>query len=135
MSDLNPKETRARRDLGLFTVVFASYVDGRSGPTHRTLAGAYQCKKPRERLINRRMIRAIKNTRYIVASDGAAIVLIAPAHKPKRRSFARLTPDQVREVRASWADGESQADIARRMHISAGTISQILSGKTYRWVK
>ena len=140
MIDLKRKEQRIRKNLACRKIRFSSYEDGKSGPTHRTLADAYRCKKPRERFVNRRMIRSIKNARYVVGACGAAIVLIAPAasedpRRPtKNQAAARFVANEVREIRARCLGGESQSSVARRFDVSPGTISQILSGKTYRWV-
>jgi len=140
MIDLKRKEQRIRNNLACRKIRFSSYEDGKSGPTHRTLADAYRCKKPRGRLVNRRMIRSIKNARYVVGACGAAIVLVAPAasedpNRPaKHQAAARFTADEVREVRVACR-GESQSSVARRLDVSPGAISQIMSGTTYRWVK
>ena len=52
------------------------------------------------------------------------------AAKGRSRGKARLTPDQVREIRAS---DETQQSLGDRFGISQSSVSYIQLGKSYRW--
>lgn len=47
---------------------------------------------------------------------------------------AKLTEDQVREVRLRRADGQSYNTISLEMKISVGVVAQIVTGKTWRHI-
>ncbi len=51
--------------------------------------------------------------------------------KGRSRGKARLTPDQVREIRAST---ESHAAAGRRYGITGESVWYLRAGKSYRWV-
>lgn len=56
-------------------------------------------------------------------------------HKNKIGQFyAKLTDDQVREIRKLRAEGMQGKELARRFNSNGGTISAICNGKRYRWV-
>ena len=44
---------------------------------------------------------------------------------------AKLTPDQVSEIKKSWAGGETQTSIARRFGVSKSAIQWILNGRNW----
>lgn len=50
------------------------------------------------------------------------------------RHFAKLTDEQVREIRSLRAGGVTGRELAIRFKSNPGTISEICSGKRYRWV-
>ena len=52
------------------------------------------------------------------------------------RTEAKLTYEEVAEIRARWVRGQkpSQSDLAREYGVSQGAISFVLLGKTYRSV-
>lgn len=53
----------------------------------------------------------------------------------KGRFFSKLTPDQVKEIRASYTPGEvTYAEIATRYGISASSVGILLSGTTWNSV-
>lgn len=57
-------------------------------------------------------------------------------HKNKiGQAFAKLSDEQVREIRSLRCCGVSCKDIAERFSSNPGTISEIATGKRYRWVK
>lgn len=56
-------------------------------------------------------------------------------HKNKIGMFyAKLSDDQIREIRALRASGVTGRELASRFGSNAGTISEICSRKRYRWV-
>jgi DNA-binding transcriptional regulator YiaG len=44
---------------------------------------------------------------------------------------AKLTPEQVTEIRRGWKDGLQQVDMARHYAVSKSTIQWILNGRTW----
>ena len=48
--------------------------------------------------------------------------------------YAKLTDDQVREIRKLRSEGVTGRELAKRFGSNGGTISAICSGKRYRWV-
>lgn len=55
-------------------------------------------------------------------------------HRKGRHPLSKLTAEQVRAIRRRLAAGESQRTVAADYGIHSGTMSQIASRKTYRWV-
>lgn len=47
---------------------------------------------------------------------------------------AKLTPDQVRDIRRRHAAGRSIAALGRDYHVSRQTIKDVVSGRTWRGV-
>nr|WP_244966028.1 GIY-YIG nuclease family protein [Pseudomonas zeshuii] len=57
------------------------------------------------------------------------------AHRNKlSQAFSKLTEDQVRKIRALSAAGVTGRSLAKQFETTTSTVSQILSGKRYRWV-
>lgn len=57
------------------------------------------------------------------------------SHKNKIGQFyAKLSDDQVREIRRLRAQGVTGRELAKRFNSNAGTICEICKGKRYRWV-
>lgn len=52
----------------------------------------------------------------------------------ERNAFAKLTEDDVREIRRARDAGESQRDVARRFGVSQGTVSFIALRQTWKHV-
>jgi len=50
------------------------------------------------------------------------------------RHFAKLSDNEIRAIRALRASGVTGRELARRYGSNPGTISEICSGKRYRWV-
>lgn len=50
------------------------------------------------------------------------------------RSFAKMTDDDIRQIKALQAQGVTGRELAKRFNSNVGTISRICSGKSYRWV-
>lgn len=48
---------------------------------------------------------------------------------------AKLTPENVREIRKLLADDMPTADVARRFAVDYGTIKQIVTGKAWGWLQ
>lgn len=46
-----------------------------------------------------------------------------------------MEPDQVREIRALRAGGETLRSLAQKFGVSYGTIADVCSGRSYRWVQ
>ena len=44
---------------------------------------------------------------------------------------ARLTPEQVSEIRKCWSGGETQVSMARRFGVSRSAVQWILNGRTW----
>lgn len=59
--------------------------------------------------------------------DGNPMYGVTPPH-------AKMTPDQVREVRAMLADGMRLTEIAKIYGVSTGQISHIKQGRSYKGV-
>jgi hypothetical protein len=53
----------------------------------------------------------------------------------ERNGIAKLTVRDVLDIRAAGAAGESQRSIASRKHVSAGSVTKILNGTSWRHVK
>ena len=51
-----------------------------------------------------------------------------------RGSQARLSAEDVREIRRRRAEGEPRADVARRFAVSGGVVTQICRGRAWRHV-
>lgn len=51
------------------------------------------------------------------------------------RFFAKLSDNEVREIRKLRASGVTGRELAKRFDSNPGTISEICSGKRYRWVR
>jgi len=57
------------------------------------------------------------------------------AAKPGSAHFrAKLTDEQVIGVRACYAEGWTQQEIAQRFGVSRGNVSKIVNGKSYQGV-
>lgn len=50
------------------------------------------------------------------------------------RTLAKLTDDQVREIRVLLSEGTTGVTLAKRYSVNTGTISEIKTGKKYVWV-
>lgn len=67
--------------------------------------------------------------------DGRRVREKTEEHKNKiGQHFAKLTDDQVREIRRLAGVGVSGSDLSKKYDSNPGTISRICRGKTYRWV-
>lgn len=55
--------------------------------------------------------------------------------KGERHSHAKLTDDEVREIRRLRQDGWLQRDVAKRFGVAPSQISMITHGKTWKHVK
>jgi len=53
----------------------------------------------------------------------------------ERHPRAKLTAEQVLDLRLAWARGEPQTSIARRLNVSQSTISRIVRGKRWTHLK
>lgn len=51
------------------------------------------------------------------------------------RFFAKLSDDEVRDIRRLRSGGVTGRELAKKFGSNPGTISEICSGKRYRWVK
>ena len=126
---------------GIYKVVYARQDGAHIGPTHRTLEGAKVCAAPCERRINLRAIRTIHDVRYVVGTDGEAIVLVnveTLAAEPDRPKYSahrsKLTAAQVREIRTRANAGEAYHALARFYPVSGAAIGQLVRRETYGWV-
>lgn len=64
--------------------------------------------------------------------DNAADAIERDRYHWGTRNFrAKLTEDQVREVRACWRNGETQVSLALRFGVSRAAIQWILNGKNW----
>ena len=70
-----------------------------------------------------------ENRHWITKSEN-----IAKANSNRRNSWAKLTPDDVRWVR-QMAGIVPQNEMARRFGVARSSIWQVISGKSYKWVK
>lgn len=52
-----------------------------------------------------------------------------------RRSRTDCTPEIVREARRLLADGMTREQVAKRVGVSAKTVSRIATGEAWGWVK
>lgn len=50
------------------------------------------------------------------------------------RTTAKLSDDDVRDIRARWMDGETGAELSREYKVSHVAISRVVSGITYQLV-
>lgn len=67
--------------------------------------------------------------------DGTRSREISETHRANiGRAFAKLSDDQVREIRECLSLGMRNIEISQRYSVPAGTISCIKRGKSYRWV-
>jgi len=56
-------------------------------------------------------------------------------YRGERHSFAKLTAETVRTIRRLYAEGESQHSMSRRLGFSQQSISDVLTGKTWKHVQ
>lgn len=76
---------------------------------------------------------SVSNLEYVSHGDNmrhAFAMGLAP--RGERHGHAKLTDDQVREIRARRASGEPGSVLAKAFGVSPSTISQIASGKSRR---
>jgi HNH endonuclease len=52
----------------------------------------------------------------------------------EQRAFAKLTQTQVLEIRARYASGEKQRDLASEFNVRQPRISKIVTRKAWRWL-
>jgi hypothetical protein len=57
------------------------------------------------------------------------------ANEANGRARAKLSDAEVLELRALYAAGEQQRDLARRFQISQAQVSAIINGTAYHWLK
>lgn len=68
-------------------------------------------------------------------AEGRRSRVKSEAHRNRiGQHYAKLTDEQVREIRALRASGVTGRELAVRYGSNPGTISEICSGKRYRWV-
>ncbi len=68
--------------------------------------------------------------KHVLDPLGTIEIRVAPS--PATARMAKLTWDDVRQIRAAFAAGESRKDIARRFACNRDNIGLIISGKTWR---
>ena len=66
------------------------------------------------------------------AENAADMVLHGTAPRGERNGFAKLTADEVREIRRLVAAGETQAVVAARFEVRQATVSLIARRETWR---
>lgn len=121
---------------GVYEVEFARHDDAHIGPTYKTLAEARACTAPLDRRINRRGVCSLGGTRYILSKNTAIVLVKASKNEPCRRPpRATLTDEQVREIRRLGAEGLKRTAIAGRFKLSRTSVSSLIRGETYKWVK
>lgn len=83
-------------------------------------------------------VRACFNPDHLyagTAADNSRDMLQAGTYQYGVRHFrARLTDDDIPIIRARRASGETQTSIARAFNVNQGTISAVISGRTWRHV-
>lgn len=121
---------------GVYKVAFARHDDAHIGPTYKTRAEARACTAPLDRRINRRGVWSLGETRYILSKNTAIILVKASKNETCRRPpRATLTDEQVREIRRLVESGLKQSVIAKRFKLSRTSVSSLIRGETYKWVK
>lgn len=98
-------------------------LDYLAGATFAELAQKYQIHKISVRL-------AVRGISWKAAGDGVAVTFKNIALGSKA-SKAKLTEDQVREIKRRLATGDLQKDIARDYGVTAPSIHAIASGKNW----
>lgn len=73
---------------------------------------------------------AVSNLRYGTHTENIADMV----KHGTRQKQCRLSPVEVREIRARIRNGESDASIAKAFGVSERTIFRVRHGKVYRWV-
>jgi hypothetical protein len=69
-------------------------------------------------------------------ADGRRSKVKSDDHRYKiGRAFSKLSDEEVRQIRILRADGISCREVAVRFGSNAGTVSEICTGKRYRWVQ
>lgn len=66
---------------------------------------------------------------------GAFCGITHPSMRGEGNPAARLTADQVREIRSRHTDGESQRGLARQFNVNPQTVNYIVRHKTWRHVR
>jgi HNH endonuclease len=54
---------------------------------------------------------------------------------PGKHPLAKLTEEQVREIRQRYADGETSRELGNEYGVHQDTITNLAAGRTYRWVE
>lgn len=80
-------------------------------------------------------ICAGRRWRHVLGIDGAPSLAELLAVEGNRRPSAKLTEDQVSEVKARLASGETGRSIAKAFGIHFGTVSDIRCGKIWKEVR
>ena len=112
---------------------------GKTFQVHRLVALAFLGPAPAPDALvlhadGNRQNNAVSNLRWGDGSQNYAdSVRHGTAARGTRQGHARLTAEQVLEIRRRLAAGEMQRDVAARFGVHKTTISQIKRGKNWRW--
>lgn len=114
------EETRRRMSAAVSGEKHPNWGKQRSATTRAKVGAAHR---------GRKVQRTPEHQERIAASQrGVPRPQYAGANHPR----ARLSADDVREIRSRLASGETGAAMARRFRVSDGTVSSIKVGRTYR---
>ncbi len=95
------------------------------------------CVRPDHLFLGTAQINVADRERKGRGAKGAGLYALHPERRARgeRVHLARLTEDQVREIRARYAaGGVKQSDLARAYNVSRGSIGPIVRGETWRHV-
>lgn len=96
----------------------------------------HKCKIPNPACVNPSHLQtgtAKENTADMMAQGRNAYVI--PIKYGTEHPQARLTEDQVREIRSRNKSGESKTSIGLSLNVSRKTIAKIIKGETWGWLK
>lgn len=90
----------------------------------------------RRRVYTEEQRRQVSESLKRAYSTGLRSRTKSESHKRKiGKHFAKLTDDQVREIRRLRAAGKTCKELALEFDSTPGTVSEICTGKRYRWVE
>lgn len=121
-------------NLGIGGVVKSRYV-------HHLVAEAFHGPRPEDFIVghgdDNKLNNRKDNLSYITPRENNLRAVQAGLLRPRRgesHAFAKLTEDDVRQIRARVAAGESQNALAREFKVARSAIYQVISGRSWRHV-
>jgi hypothetical protein len=116
------------------------HLDGRTRRVHQLVAEAFLGPRPegKETCHNNGdpSDNRLTNLRYDTpAANSADRIQHGTANRGERHGSARLTEDDVHRIRAQFAQGMTDTEIASPLGVSRRTIGDIRSGATWSWLR
>jgi hypothetical protein len=108
---------------------------------HHLVAEAFHGPRPEDFIVghgdDNKLNNRKDNLSYITPRENNLRAVAAGLLRPRRgeaHAYAKLTDDDVRQIRARVEAGEPQAALAREFNVASSAIWQIISGRSWRHV-